>query len=45
MKDTISLLLYTVVLLTFVIINEHPILFIFLAWGAGYWKEYFGPKK
>ena len=36
MSNLISVLLYTIVLLAYYIIDDYPILFIYLAWITGY---------
>jgi len=39
MSGLISLFLYAIVLITYLLVREYEIIFIFLAWTAGYWKE------
>lgn len=45
MKHLISLLLYIIVLLAWIMVKDYEILFIWLAWMVGYWKEAFDPKN
>ena len=40
-RDFISLLLYIIILLVYIAVNDFPALFILLAWLAGYFKEYY----
>ena len=41
MKHLISGLIYAIILLTYCLIQEAPVLFMYLAWQAGFWKEHF----
>jgi len=39
MKNLISLLLYLIVILIYLIVDKFPPLFIWLAWTVGYFKN------
>jgi len=45
MKHLISSLLFAIIILIYLIVRDFDLIFIFLAWNAGYWKEYFGKKE
>lgn len=45
MKHFISFVLYIIVLLTWQQVKDYEPVFIFLAWGVGYYKEAFDPKN
>jgi hypothetical protein len=41
MKHIISGLIFLIIILTYTLVNDYEPLFIYLAWCAGYFKDYF----
>lgn len=42
MKNAISALLVVIIFLTYILVAKYPIVFMYLAWLVGYYKQSFG---